>query len=305
MRVAVTGGLGSVGTYLSRRLARAGHCVVVYDNLSKKSVEKNWKILERESRIEIRICNCLDITDYGDVDAIVHLAADCSSARSLASPLRSFYLNALVTCHVLEAARKRLIPVVYASSVRAYPNAAGQRTLYGLSKWVGDLLCTEYARTYGVPTISNRFGGLYGVYQYGTCESGWLNWFVKAVVHQLPLELQGDGSQKRDCLHNEDTARLLVAQTEFLVRERICDGRVYDIGGGMDNFVSLADVLRYLHDVYGYSLQNVRQVPRRHADVEGRPASNAGVWQDFHWRPTISVWEGIDEMVEAERRSHD
>ena len=302
MIAAVTGGLGSMGTYLVRRLAREGHRAIAYDNLAKSGTRRNQELLSSLPGVEIRVAECLEVEDYGDVDVIFHLAGDCSAPRSLGNPVRSFRLNAMMTCCVLEAARQRLIPVVYASSVRAYPNGLGQYTIYGLGKWVGDLLCTEYARTFGVPTISNRCGAIYGVYQYGTSESGWLSWFVRAVVGQLPLELHGSGLQQRDCLHNEDAAELLLRQAAHLIKTRNCDGKVYDVGGGQANFVSLMEVLEYLYDKHGYSLEHVIRTPRRHADVEGKPAENAEVLRDFGWRPMIDIWDGIDELVEAEER---
>lgn len=276
--------------------------MITYDNLMKDGTRDNLKLLSSLPNVEIEIADCLEVKDYGDVDVLFHLAGDCSAPRSLQNPVRSFRLNAMMTCCVLEAARQNHTPVIYASSVRSYPNESGQYTIYGLGKWVGDLLCTEYARTFEVPTISNRLGATYGVYQHGTSESGWLNWFVKATVHQMPLELHGGGLQKRDCLHNEDAAQLLITQAKRLIDTRDCAGEVYDVGGGRANYVSLVEVLEYLRDKHGYSLKHVIQAPRRHADVEGRPAENRAARRDFDWKPTISIWDGIDEMVEAEKR---
>jgi len=301
MLAAVTGAAGSLGTYLVRRLAREGHQVIGYDNLAKSGTEDNHKLLSSLLGVEMRLADCLEVADYGHVDVIFHLAGDCSVPRSFENPMRSFRLNAMMTCRVLEAARKRCTPVVYASSVRAYANQRGQYTIYGLGKRVGDLLCTEYARSLAVPTISNRFGAMYGIYQYGTCESGWLSWFVRAMVGRLPLELHGGGYQRRDCLHNEDTARLLIAQAEHLIETRVCDGKVYHVGGGVSNFVSLREVLGYLCDKHGCTMEGVRVTPRRRVDTEGHPASNAAVLQDFGWEPQVSIWDGIDEMVRAER----
>ena len=301
MIAAITGGLGSMGTYLAQRLAHEGHQVIIYDNLAKRGTQDNCMVLWVLPAIKVQRLDCMEVEDYGDIDVIFHLAGDCSAPRSLENPVKSFRLNAMMTCQVLEAARPRQTPVVYASSVRAYPNEAGQYTIYGLGKRVGDLLCTEYARTFGLPTISNRFGAVYGIYQHGTSESGWLAWFVRAIVHGLPLELHGGGTQKRDCLHNEDAAELLIAQAEHLIETRNCDGTVYDAGGGLYNFVALVDVLNYLHDKWAYSLDYVTETPRRHADVEGKPTNNEPVAQEFDWAPTTCIWDGIDELVEHER----
>lgn len=302
MKTVITGGLGSMGTYLARRLLHEEHQITIYDNVAKNGTLDNHAMLQSLPRasdlLQVNITDCLQVEDYGEVDVIFHLAGDCSAPRSLITPVKSFRLNAMMTCVVLEAARKHLTPVVYVSSSRAYPNDQGQFTMYGLGKMVGDLLCTEYARTFGVPTISNRMGAIYGVYQYGTFESGWLSWFVRAIVCRLPLELHGGGTQQRDCLHNEDATRLLIQQAEYLIETRDCSGTVYDVGGGITNYVALVEVLEYLKDKHGYSLDLVSEASRRHADVDGYPSDNTDAWFDFCWRPTISIWDGIDEMVE-------
>lgn len=306
MKAIVTGGCGNLGIYVVRALAAEGAEVTVFDTLAKEGTRENRGLLETLPSVTVLTADCLRVYDYGgDVDVIFHLAGDCSAVRSLKSPARSFQLNAMMTCQVLAAASLYGTPVVYTSSVRAYPNEAGQRTVYGLGKWVGDLLCTEFALSYGVPTISNRFGAMYGVHQHGTDQSGWLSWFVRATVKQMRLVVDGGGLQKRDCLHNRDATDLLLRQAKWLIRTRDTTGRVYDVGGGEDNFVAILSVLHYLRDEHGYSLDHVVQGPARHADVEGRAASNNEVRWDFYWSPITTVWDGIDELVEAARGDDD
>jgi len=299
MKAIVTGACGSLGTYLVRMLAAAQVNVTGFDNMTKTGTRRNRDILTTLPGVSVLYGNCLEISDYGPADIIFHLAGDCSAERSLTAPVNSFRANALMTCVVLEAARKRGTPVIYTSSVRAHPNTAGQRTIYGLGKWVGDLLCTEYARTFGIPTISNRFGAIYGVHQHGTDQSGWLSWFVRSTVCQMRLELQGGGEQRRDCLHNRDASRLLLHEADYLIGTGDCSGPVYDVGGGETNFVSLLDVLSYLRDHHGYSLDHVVPGPRRQADADGRFATNELVFEEFGWGPVTTVWDGIDELVGA------
>lgn len=300
MKAIVTGGCGNLGIYLVRALASEGAEVTVFDTLAKEGTSQNRALLETLQGVTVLTASCLGVYDYGgDVDVIFHLAGDCSAVRSLSRPVHSFKLNAMMTCQVLGAANRYGTPVVYASSVRAYPNAQGQRTVYGLGKWVGDLLCTEFALSYGIPTISNRFGAMYGVHQHGTDQSGWLSWFVRATVKRMRLVVDGDGWQGRDCLHNRDATELLLRQAKWLIRTRNTEGRVYDVGGGESNFVALLEVLHYLEDVHGYSLDHVIHGPARHADVVGRAAPNKEALQDFGWSPITTVWDGIDELVEA------
>ena len=49
---------------------------------------------------------------------------------------------------------------------------------YGVSKASADLYCQEYAYVYGVPTVVNRMSAIYGPWQRGLEEQGWLVWFM-------------------------------------------------------------------------------------------------------------------------------
>lgn len=113
MRIAVTGGTGKLGRSVVRRLADAGHEVLVLDRAG-------------ERRPDLLL---VDLTDYGQVvdailgvdgrhtglDAIVHLAA--VPAPGIVPDAATFHHNMLATYNVFQAARRAGITrVVYASS---------------------------------------------------------------------------------------------------------------------------------------------------------------------------------------------
>jgi len=71
---------------------------------------------------------------------------------------------------------------------------------YGVSKATGDLYSQEYFHIYGIPTVVNRMSCIYGLYQKGVEEQGWVDWFVRAKIQNKTLNIYGDGKQIRDAL---------------------------------------------------------------------------------------------------------
>lgn len=103
-------------------------------------------------------------------DVIHHLAAMTYVPYSWENPHDTFETNVQGTINILEAARQmRPMPKVqFASSSEIYGAVPMDETPitentniyaaspYGISKYTGDLLCQQYHRSYGVPTIITR-----------------------------------------------------------------------------------------------------------------------------------------------------
>jgi UDP-glucose 4-epimerase len=117
LNVLVTGGAGFIGANLCRELASRPNVskVIALDDLST-GYAANLAGVDAEL-IEGSILDP-DLLDsvVANADAVVHLAARASVPRSLADPLASHNVNATGTVYVLEACRRKGIPVVAASS---------------------------------------------------------------------------------------------------------------------------------------------------------------------------------------------
>jgi UDP-glucose 4-epimerase len=78
---------------------------------------------------------------------------------------------------------------------------------YGEQKYQGELLCQEYTKQYGLPTVVLRYFNVYGE---GNNETGAYApvtaRFLKAKREGRPLEITGDGSQTRDFVYVKDVA---------------------------------------------------------------------------------------------------
>jgi CDP-paratose 2-epimerase len=114
---------------------------------------------------------------------------------------------------------------------------------YGCSKGAADQYVIDYHRIYGLRTIVFRQSCIYGYRQFGAEDQGWVAWFMIASQLGRPVTIYGDGKQVRDILFIDD---LLDAYDAAFARAATIAGRVYNIGGGSENVLSLRELLAYI-----------------------------------------------------------
>jgi UDP-glucuronate decarboxylase len=167
VKVLVTGGCGFVGSHLVDRLLARGDRVIVLDNLQTGRLSNltdavNLALGEDELQI-VRgdVCDPF----YFECDQIYALACPASPPRYQRDPVRTLKTCFFGTLHSLELARQTKARVLFASSSEVYGDAlehpqresyrgnvstTGIRAIYDEGKRVGETLCAEFARHYGV-----------------------------------------------------------------------------------------------------------------------------------------------------------
>lgn len=232
-RILVTGSSGFIGSHLVKALK--GHDVIRWDKKEGKNLSS--------------LVGC---SHTPKVDYVLHLAGSCSTSKSIENPLEDFKDNALGTLQALEYARVHKARFIYTSSVKA--REAPVMTPYGLSKYIGERYCKEYAALYGLEYIINRPGTVYGPGQEGSPESGWVSWFLKAKKESKPVTIFGDGKQVRDLLYVEDYVELLLDQIENF---NYYSNLRWDVGGGAENAISVKQLADYLELDYSFGSSRV------------------------------------------------
>lgn len=265
MNVIVTGGRGFVGTHLVRALDDRGDAVAVFDKKDGGDIVSYPDLLHQALKDR-------------PTSVIVHLAATCSTPGSITKPLTTFRDTVASAVEVLDAARAFGNPVIITSSVKARDG----KTPYGAAKRMVELWAQEYRSAYNLPVIINRPGTIYGPGQEGSPESGWIAWFLKAAETGKHVTVNGDGWQVRDLLHVSDYVRLLLTQLDNIGDYNT--GRIYDVGGGVLNAVTVNEVVRHLglHADYG---------PARYGDAQAYVGENdVPGWQPtVHWRASETL----------------
>jgi CDP-paratose 2-epimerase len=320
----VTGGAGFVGSNLTAALAESGERVVVYDNLSRRGAEKNYTWLEREwgKRLDFMRADIRDLDTLKEavreVEVIYHLAGQVAVTTSVLDPRPDFEVNALGTFNVLEAARlsgKKPV-VVFTSTNKVYGGmedveveegekrygfknqpygVSENRPLdfhspYGCSKGAADQYVRDYERIYDIPTVVFRMSCIYGPRQFGNEDQGWVAHFLIAGMMGRPLTVYGNGKQVRDVLFVGDLVRAFRRAVEKI---DVARGKVFNIGGGPDNTLSLLELIEKMKSLYAY-----KDTP---AFSDWRPGDQPVYISDIRraekvldWKPEVSRDEGVD-----------
>jgi CDP-paratose 2-epimerase len=341
--VLVTGGAGFIGSNLADRLASEGRDVIVYDALSRPGVEANLQWLQARHGRRIRAVRA-DVRDAARIatavaesSAVFHMAAQVAVTTSLASPRDDADVNIGGTLNVLEAARMRGVPVIFASTNKVYGDLADvalermasayvpadpdirdhgigeQRPLdfhtpYGCSKGAADQYVLDYGRSFGVPTCVLRMSCIYGPRQRGTEDQGWVAHFLIRALAGHGVTVYGDGRQVRDILEVGDAVDAYVAA---LSRIRDVSGQAFNLGGGPGNAVSLRQVLAEIGSLAGreveVSYEDWRPGDQRYYVSDARRAMDAlGLRRPAEWREGLARLAGWvrDEGLADDPRQH-
>lgn len=281
-----------------------------------------------------------DIRNAFDVETIIrktepevifHLAGQVAMTTSLQSPRRDFEINVLGSVNVLEAVRQYTpdTAIIYASSNKVYgnldhldleetanryqPRASKDgvdesvgiefHTPYGCSKGAADQYMLDYARGFGLNTVVFRHSTIYGGRQYATFDQGWVGWFVrqalatKADPKRKAFTVSGDGKQVRDLLHVSDAVRCYVAAYEHIGEAR---GQAFNIGGGIENSMSLLELLQYLEERLQIKL-NYTHLPWRQSDQKFFVADCSKAERLLHWKPQTTRAQGLENTLQWEQ----
>jgi CDP-paratose 2-epimerase len=329
VKVILTGGAGFIGCNAAARYLAAGHQVVVVDNLSRARTDKNLAWLREQGSFEF---HHQDIRDFAalsaifaahrDADVVLHLAAQVAVTTSVVDPRDDFSINALGSFNVLEAVRANCprALVLYASTNKVYgglehlkvAEVRGRYSLtarehgvsetepldfhspYGCSKGAADQYVIDYARIYGLRTVSLRQSCIYGYRQFGVEDQGWVAWFTIAALLDRPITIYGDGKQVRDVLFVDD---LCDAYDACISRPERAVGQAFNIGGGPSNQLSLLELLADLERRAGRKLAP-RFAATRPGDQPVFVADIRKAQTELGWTPKTRAADGVGKLID-------
>jgi CDP-paratose 2-epimerase len=327
MKVLITGGAGFIGINAASRYLSRGDKVIILDNLSRAGTEANLRWLQKMGgadfiNIDLRDGKAVEtaLRDHRDASLLLHLAGQVAVTTSVADPRTDFEINALGTLNVLEAMRRLKIAstLIYSSTNKVYgdlghvqiaerparyeyahlPNGVNEEigldfhSPYGCSKGSADQYVRDYHRIFGLSTVVFRQSCIYGTRQYGMEDQGWIAWFLIAAELGLPLTIYGDGKQVRDVLFIDD---LLDAYDAAAKKIDVARGRVYNIGGGLANAISILDLIDHVKSLSGKALP-YRHGSWRLGDQRIYVSDIRRAKNELGWEPRVPWRRGVEAL---------
>ncbi len=300
-KVLVTGGAGFIGSHLVDSLLDKGFEVSIIDNLS--AGKSNVDYLEnRGAKIHV-----VDISDYEgvkshfkDVYGVVHLAAMNRAQRSIDDPLGANNSNISGTLNVLEASRasnvKRIINIssssVYGDS-KIYPRVESGELIpphpYGVGKLAGENYTRIYHELFGLETSTVRLFSVFGPRQRPDISyAAVIPKFIRKIIDGEPIEVYGDGNQKRSFTYVSDAVSGILSTFE---NAKSC-GEIYNIAAPEE--VSINDLVKDIESVTGK-----RAIVKNILPLKGDPDKNTvditRARVELGFNPKVSLREGLEK----------
>jgi UDP-glucuronate 4-epimerase len=326
MKVLVTGSAGFIGSALTLRLLARGETVIGIDNhndyydpaLKEARLARHAK---HPSYTHLRI----DLADRQAIQEafashkpqrVVNLAAQAGVRYSINNALAYIDTNIVGFAHVLEGCRHNGVEhLVYASSSSVYgantsmpfsvhQNVDHPLSLYAASKKANELMAHTYSHLYNLPTTGLRFFTVYG--PWGRPDMALFK-FTKAILAGEPIQVFNHGKHRRDFTYIDDIVEGVIRVLDQpAVANPAWQGkapdpgtskapwRVYNIGNNQP--VELMDYIASLEKALGKSVEK-HLLPLQAGDVPDTYADVVDLVEQFHYKPSTTVEEGIKRFV--------
>jgi UDP-glucose 4-epimerase len=309
MKILVTGGAGYIGSVVAAELIKAGHQVIVYDNLSRgrrRAVPAEAELVPADMSDRSMLGRTLK---HGCPDAVMHFAALIEAGESMEVPERYFRNNVGHTLTLLETmlehGPRRL---VFSSTAAVYGNPrripieesdpVEPANPYGESKVLVERMLAWFNRVHAFRYASLRYFNAAGA----TPERGEDH---RPESHLIPLILQvalgqrdyiairgtdyptRDGTCVRDYIHVLDLANAHLLALQAL-NQRDC--LIYNLGNGQG--FTVREVIDVARRITGHAIP-CSEAPRRVGDPAVLVASSTKIQRELGWKPQYSDIEYI------------
>lgn len=297
----MTGGLGFIGSRLTRELVSRAESVRVVDDLSTGKLERLADIAADIDLIRADLATA----DLGPIvegmDRVYHLAAVPSVPRSVRDPILSHASNATATLRLLVALRDRPVPVVLSSSSSVYGDTSvspkredlppAPISPYAVAKLAAESYGRVIARLYRIPVVILRYFNVFGPQQDpASAYAAVIPRFVRAALDGRPLEIRGDGEQTRDFTYVDNVVQANIAAAEH----GSADARVFNIAAGSPR--SVLELVATLEGILGRRLERTC-VPPSPGDIRHSAADITRARRELGWAPTVGFAEGLRRTV--------
>lgn len=309
MVVLVIGGAGYIGSHTARALKRAGHQVIIFDNLSTgyEFLAEGFELVRGDVLDGLALAKVMP-----RAEAVMHFAAHAYVGESVTNPRKYFHNNVEGGLSLLNAALESGVKkIVFSSTCAVYGEPAKvpieENTPrqpvnpYGVSKLFFENALEAYDRAYGF-----RFASLRYFNAAGADESGEIGELHEPETHLIPLALSAaagsspalqvfgsdyptpDGTCIRDYVHVNDLASVHVKALEHLAAGK--DSFAVNVGTGRGH--SVQEVLATVQEVTSKHVPH--QIgPRRPGDPPALVANPAKVQALLQWKATRSLRDVI------------
>jgi nucleoside-diphosphate-sugar epimerase len=312
-RVLITGGLGSIGFPLAKKLSEQ-YEITIADNMVRGRIDSEVKELLTKKNVKFVK---MDITDRkqfrklrGDYDYVYHLAAINGTKNFYERPVDVLRVGVLGTLNVLDWFKDRKGKILFSSSNEAYAswitlnegpiptpervplcidNIFNKRWSYGAGKIIGEVLFANYGMTYGFPYTIVRYHNSYGP-RMG--KDHVIPQFIDRIKsHEEPFKIFGADETRSFC-YIDDTIRA----TQMVMESPHTNGEIVHIGNDEEE-ISMVDLAKMMFDLLNYTPKklDIKEAPE--GCVKRRCPDLTKITRLVGYTPSIGLEEGLIKTI--------
>ena len=298
----ITGGAGMIGFTTANLLVKKGFEVHIFDLNEQISKIKNK--LPKEIKIHRG-----SILDYKTLrlamqkcKIVFHFAAMLGVANTEKNKFSCLNINANGTVNVLKAAvANKVKRFIFASSSEVYgepiknpineKNITQGKTIYGITKLIGEQYCVAYKQKYNLDYTILRFFNTYGPGQKNNFA---ITKFISLAKQAKTIRINGNGNQLRSYMYVTDAAE---AAAKACILEN-AKNKIFNIGNGAEK-ISLIKLVRLINKITGSKAKfildkNFKNTDRSaNREIFKRYCSSKKAQDLLNWKPKISLVKGI------------
>jgi len=304
--VYITGCLGFMGSYATRRALKRGWYVYGVDKLTyaanpslldEFNEYKNFRFIRKDIK---------NLKFLNDCDYVINYAAESHVGNSIVNSDEFINSNILGVKNLLDLIRNKQsnvndFPVFFhISTDEVYGDIEEGAHIetdilkpsnpYSASKASADMLIKAWSRTYGVQYIILRPTNNYGIGQY---PEKLIPLSVKNLIRSKKIRLHNNGTPIRNWLHADDTALAVMA-----IIDSGNTNEIYNVAGGFEqeNIETVKKIIKAFHG----TLDNLEQYVDFNARREGqdiRYALDDQKLKNLGWDPKKKFDDEIEEIV--------
>jgi len=300
MKIIVTGGAGFIASHITDAYIKAGHHVVVIDNLSK-GFRRNVNPKAAFYKADITNLALMEkIFKKEKPEAVNHHAAIAEVSRSMRDPIPTLTTNVLGTANVLLAfghhgrggAKRKFIFSSTGGAMYGDPKRipVDETTLpdplspYGLSKKLAEETIRFYAGQFAFNYFIFRYANVFGPRQNPHGEAGIVAIFGELMRDGKAPTIFGDGTKARDYVYVSDVAAANLAALK--------KGKDVTVNIGRGIATSDKEMFEAIARAAGFEKKPV-YAPYREGEIY-RISLNAKKAQKLlSWKPKIAIDDGV------------
>jgi len=308
--VLITGGLGFIGSNLSKELVKRGAHVTIIDNMLPRQGSNLFNIREIEGQVKVNISDVRNHLSMNHLvqgkDYIFHLAGQVNHVDSMRNPLQDLDINCVGTLVLLEALREhnRKGKVIFAGTRGEYGSSVtlpvdedhptNPKGIYAVTNLTAEKMVLVYDDIFGIKGACLRITNTYGPRHHMMHdEYGVFNWFIRKAMDDEEIPVFGDGRILRDFLYVEDlvSCMIMTATTEGAY------GKVFNVGTGIP--VSFIDLAKKIVEIAGTGRVAYTEFTQERKEVEPGDyyADVTRIKNVVKWKPKVSLDDGIRKTI--------